>query len=523
MKTNVGITKRIVAACVVATGIAILWATGVGWIGLIGQTLLPAGGSTSDSFQVALDGTPVIRTSKNTSEVSLLVDLRTLDGKPWPVGDDNWLGGAYLPAPYQPPRLVETPLPWDSGFYGRISGVTDGKDPPAAWYFVRDNGRTGEVYVTGFDAISKLPIGYIGRNGFLASKPPLSEQFNVPLSAVDDGFSQLIDCGQELVSRRLVRSYQMTDDRPSFWTVSLLGTDCLWEVDLRQRTVRKRMQFDGAMSISGTRVRREVYDQLPTQLPDERTEKEKERQKKAVNPEEKDEVAYLTAVRERDRVIVFNLHEGKRETFLLPEVLLNRRFSAFVVGPDQMLVDAFEQHDEYWSGGPIVRLFWFDRLGKIQREKELKLAGWTPPSPRARARNASIAIPVPIVWIAGIMLGAPLHLLQINYVTDFASGLSFVADIAWPPLIAVVILAAALAWLTVRLQRKYRRRGSAAWAVFVFLLGVPGFLAYLIENRRAKLEACSQCGETVPRDREVCADCNTEFAPPARVGTEIFA
>ena len=158
--------------------------------------------------------------------------------------------------------------------------MTDGKDPPAAWYFVRDNGRTGEVYVTGFDAISKLPIGYIGRNGFLASKLPLAEQFNAPLSDVDDGFKYVAECGQELVSRRLVQSYQIIGDRPSEWTVSLLGTDCFWVVDLRQRSVRKRLQFDGAMSMAGTRVRREVFDQLPTQLPDERTEKEKSARKK---------------------------------------------------------------------------------------------------------------------------------------------------------------------------------------------------------------------------------------------------
>jgi hypothetical protein len=277
------------------------------------------------------------------------------------------------------------------------------------------------------------------------------------------------------------------------------------------------------MSMSGTRVRREVFDQLPTALPDERTAKEKERQKKVVSADDNEDYAFLTAVRERDRVVVFNLHEGKKEIFLLPDALLNRRFSAFILGPDQMLVDAFEQRGEFWSGGPIVRLFWFDRKGKVQREQEVKLTGWIPASPQTTARKASMAIPVTIVWLVGLVLGAPLYLLQINYVADFAEGFSFVASIAWPPLVAVIVIAAALAWWTLRLQRKYRRSGSAAWVVFVFLFGVPGFLAYLVEHRRAKLEACSQCDEIVPRDREVCAACDAEFAPPARIGTEIFA
>ncbi len=188
-----------------------------------------------------------------------------------------------------------------------------------------------------------------------------------------------------------------------------------------------------------------------------------------------------------------------------------------------MLIDAHEENDEYWRGGPIVRLFWINRKGEIQREQEVKLLGHRPAAPRSRAWGVSTLIPVPVVWLVGVVLGAPLYLLQINYLTDFASAVSFVAGIAWPPLVVVLLIAVALVWLTLRLQRKYRRCGDVAWAGFVFLFGVPGFLAYLVEQRRAKLEACRQCGEIVPRDRETCAACEAEFAPPSRVGTEIFA
>jgi hypothetical protein len=90
-------------------------------------------------------------------------------------------------------------------------------------------------------------------------------------------------------------------------------------------------------------------------------------------------------------------------------------------------------------------------------------------------------------------------------------------------MLAVLLAGLAFALLTLRQQQKYRRPGSVVWAVFVFLFGVAGYAAYFIEHRLAKLEACPQCGEIVPRDREVCADCNTEFALPARIRTEIFA
>jgi hypothetical protein len=207
----------------------------------------------------------------------------------------------------------------------------------------------------------------------------------------------------------------------------------------------------------------------------------------------------------------------------LPEKLRDRRFSAVLIGPDQLLIDAHEQRDEYWTGGPIIRVYWINRAGEIQREQEVLMAGWRPPTPRTRAWGASALVPVPIVWLIGLVLGAPLYLVQINFSENFGVGFAYVVGVAWLPLILVLILALVATWLTLRLQTKYSRRGTAAWAAFVFLFGLAGFLAYLIEQRRAKLEACGQCGEIVPRDREACAACDVEFVPPARVGTEIFA
>src|SRR4051794_876312 len=249
MKSNVGIVKRIMAAAVVTTGIAVVWAVVVGWVGTVADSLKPAGEYSSESLIVGTDGTPGIRTDKTTSNIQLVVDRRTLDGKPWPKKLDT-IQSAYFPPPYKKPGLVETPLRWDE-YYGRIAGRTDGKDPPAAWYFVRDNGETGEVYVTGYDGISKLLVGYMGRDGFRASKPPLDEQFNVPMSTNDDGFRHVALSNQNdtLEAQRVVRCYQSFGEDPQEWTVSLLGTDRLWEVNVRDRTVRSRIEFDGAMSM----------------------------------------------------------------------------------------------------------------------------------------------------------------------------------------------------------------------------------------------------------------------------------
>ena len=352
------IAKRIVAACVVATGFAILWAVVLGWLAMIGQSLGPAGQTSYDSLMVAADGTPVIQSSKSTGDLSLDVGRRTLDGKAWPMDDQEFIQGAFFPKPYEEPGLIQMPLLWDQG-RGRIIGGTDGKDPPAAWYFVRDNGPTGEVYVTGYDGISKLPIGYIGRDGFRASKPTSDEQFVVPKSRVDDGLGFLVSSDQNLEERRLVRSEQIFRDAKGLWTVDLLGTDRLWEVDLRQRSARARIRFDGAMSMGRMRVNRTAFDGLPTPLPDERTDKEKEEERVRTPV-----YGELAAVRQIDRLVLFNLHAGKKETFLLSGLLRDRWLSAYLVGADQVLINTYEPGNEYWSGGSIALLMWSKQAGR---------------------------------------------------------------------------------------------------------------------------------------------------------------
>src|SRR5262249_6160151 len=107
------------------------------------------------------------------------VNRRTLDGQPWPIDYERWLNGAFLFSPVKPPGLVWIAPSWtDQGL--RLTGGTDGRRPPAAWYFIRNAGRQGKTYLAGFDVMSKLPIGYIDRNGFRLTPPRQETQFDLP-------------------------------------------------------------------------------------------------------------------------------------------------------------------------------------------------------------------------------------------------------------------------------------------------------------------------------------------------------
>ena len=266
------------------------------------------------------------------------------------------------------------------------------------------------------------------------------------------------------------------------------------------------MKFDRAISQHLSTVARSIFDQLPVANAPEKDET-------APNPAERNDgettrdrkYFYVSAVREPQRLVFFDLKSGKRKDFILPERLHQHPFSAYLLSVDQMLINVYPEYGEYWRGGPIDRLYWVDPQGKIQREQELKLTGGTPPTLPEVAWAGSLLAPIAIVWIAGFLLEAPLALMQMNLAGDFRSAEVLVAHAAWPPLIVVLVVAAVLAAWTLRLQRKYRRPATAAWTTFVFLFGVPGFLAYLVENRRPKLEACVQCGQWAPRDRDACA------------------
>jgi hypothetical protein len=532
MRPNSHIARRIAAACVVATGIAIAWGIAIGWLGLIASSLSPARDRAFDALLVHVDGTLVISTTRYSGRTSMVTDQRTLDGRPWSEKEQNWLTSAYFPKPYQRPGVFDVPQPWDVG-HGRVEGAIDEVTPPAIWWFVRDDERVGGVYVAGYDGISKLPLGFIGRNGFRATKPPLEEQFIVPRSDSYEGFGNLILSNENLTYRRLPYIYRGYSGQNINRVLYLLGIDQLLEIDLGERSVRSWLQSDGYLAIGQVITTKNAVNPMPVQM---KVTKRQFASKEVNEAREKSEKALaeraakgevittgIWAIRKADRIVMFDLWDGRQQEFMLPEKLRDRRMSVFLTGPNEMLIDAHEQDEEFWSGGPIVRLFWINPQGQVLREQEVRLAGPVPPSKRAVVRRLALVVPVSIVWILGLLFGAPIAVLQANIVADYAGALTYAADIAWPPMVVVLSIGAALAWLTIRQQRKYKRSASAVWAAFVFLFGIAGYVTYLIEHRRPKLEACPKCGEIVPRDRDICAACNTEFGPPPRVGAEIFA
>jgi hypothetical protein len=74
------------------------------------------------------------------------------------------------------------------------------------------------------------------------------------------------------------------------------------------------------------------------------------------------------------------------------------------------------------------------------------------------------------------------------------------------------------------LGRRYSFGGKAqvGWGVIHLVFGLPGLLAFLSVQEWPAREPCPRCKKLRVVDLEQCPNCDADFAPPEKNGTEIF-
>jgi len=88
--------------------------------------------------------------------------------------------------------------------------------------------------------------------------------------------------------------------------------------------------------------------------------------------------------------------------------------------------------------------------------------------------------------------------------------------------VSAVLVCVPIGWW---LGRRYRFTlgAQAGWAVFHLLFGLPGLLAFLCVQEWPARVPCPNCQRLRLVDRAQCEHCATDFAPPEKTGTEVFA
>jgi hypothetical protein len=168
-----------------------------------------------------------------------------------------------------------------------------------------------------------------------------------------------------------------------------------------------------------------------------------------------------------------------------------------------------------------TELYWIDGQGKVTRHATF------PRPPRAGSGGmewvSALIVPMPVILAIMLFVTAPLSVLSQHEAADFPAALAQTLPDVWLPFLVVCLVSIAAAAAVYRRHRRFSEQGAVAWAAFVLLLGVPGWIGYRLHRSWPHRAACASCGAVVPRDRAECLACDAEFPAPAPRGIEVFA
>ena len=92
----------------------------------------------------------------------------------------------------------------------------------------------------------------------------------------------------------------------------------------------------------------------------------------------------------------------------------------------------------------------------------------------------------------------------------------------WASVYVVTILSTLLGVFVFRMERRAGRSGLA-WAVFVFLMGIPGLFGYWFHRNWPDKVKCSECYSEQAHRRQHCISCKTDMITGIPRATDMLA
>jgi hypothetical protein len=207
-------------------------------------------------------------------------------------------------------------------------------------------------------------------------------------------------------------------------------------------------------------------------------------------------------VQQPDALYVFD-ELGKQVGKLLLDDIGSKRFKLYVTKDEDLIVCPETLSTMPASGGTrqgTVTAMWLDRQGHVYRTVEFdefeKIDSRMPDAPVVvrmvddflDKAEAGLGLPAPAILCSLLFVVMP-SMLNTAYPGRAADVL--IADAlrrmpySIPLAVAVGLLCAAACW---RQQKRYRSDWTTTWIVFVFLFGLPGWLAWKFHQRWPPLE-----------------------------------
>lgn len=401
-----------------------------------------------------------------------------LDAKRSPIDADSesvpWLIGCSLL------RSPQNPLPlWRIREYPAesLGNVVKGEN----WFFVCDR-QTGRLVFEGYDAGTQQRIGFIGPDGF--DDGPRDDSKGFPVNGTllwgpyqllwtrDDSES---NWRYQEYDRARIRFDNHVPLRAGQWV--LQSGERLFLVDAVARSTSELLPGMPVRGIgSASRIVPAAADPA---LPG------------AAGGERHFEFQKWLTVRTAGRVILLNPAAGQREEYFLPAEWNDREFAIYFPSDGTAVLTSYDSNSGYRDIRPDLREFERDVVtinpaGEITRQARMTMQTWFNPARQPSERTVhwlpSLAIPGPLpsAMVAGVIIPWVESLALRKQFPDCAADS---LGQSWPVLAIVTLMAGGLTWRVDRHWLAYREPRSFLWLAFVFLLGVPGYVAWYCHRR----------------------------------------
>jgi hypothetical protein len=472
-------------AVTLATGFGTLWFALAVWLGTsIDEAWRGGNRPPREQFVVGSDGTPLIMTYPQ--DIRSPASFRDLNGRDHHLADrDEMLPAVYLAGEQATLSFYNSPLGWEH----RLKEFVDEQDLTVNWFFVHDGKPQGAGYFVGYERVTNRLAGFIGLSGFRSHAMPASEWIPVRGELIM-GYSQW--------SSETQRGWVIRSDRsvPPPRLVYVPSRNRLRCVDLAARTVAT--VFESPEPIESVAIGN-VSSFSNRDLTNEQPILVRTRQK----------IYALSHQHEIVRDFTIPIEIDPRSTVLWYETGTGLALAEF---SPPASTGAFTKEIVYRIADD----------GAIRDRFELTLqSGSQSPSQETQSMLLGLGLPAPAILLAV----QPVFLREIDRASSYPAAIGATLKSWWPSLTAVLALSSVLAVIAWRRSRAFglSRREQIGWTALVLLLGLPGFVGFLLHRRWPVREPCPICHTRAARDRAACAECDTRFPEPALKGIEVFA
>ncbi len=339
----------------------------------------------------------------------------------------------------------------------------------SVWYLVRQTTPSDPIYFEGFEWKSGRRIGYIGKNGFSIEIPAKSDRF--PCNDTER-------LGVNWLSYNCPIGYdKIATGNGHGNSLFLISADKLFHIDLAQRQVEE-------MAVKG----------VP----------------RYVNARYRHAEDWELTVRTDESFVLFNGDRDVTASFDIPEAIRDVEFlTLHRVSNSEAVIEASKRA----RGNRDVQLW------KVTPDNSSMFAEVVLREQLSEIYSAPFR-----VLAAPSLLPLCFSFVELNTDDDYfdPEHKSKVRKEIGASIYFVAILSSVLGIFVFRTERRAGRSGLG-WAIFIFLMGIPGLFGYWFHRKWPAKVTCKECYTVQAHRRLRCISCKTDMITGIPLATDIFA